>query len=816
MTNADKPASPRHSSAALRQRTEELLTSHPAADTSKLADKQKILHELPVHQIELSMQNEELQAAQAEIRAGLASYTDLYDLAPVGFFSLERDSTISLVNLAGAGLLQAAPTQLIGRRLGSFVDVVSLPTFNAFLARVFAGHGNESCELMLRPEAGSPALTVHIGGVCDERKQGCKLVVIDITERKKLEELIRQREQYQRALLDNIPCLIWLKDEQSRFLAVNKPFAATFGWPSPESLVGKSDFDIAPGDLAETYREDDRNVLENQRGKCVEELIETTGERRWFETYKSPVSLDGRVIGTVGFARDISERRAMEESLRESEAFNIAVLNSLSALIVVLDENARVIAANTAWQEFTANNYPPELAARSPGLKYCMACVATISQSCEVPTCQICAGIEAVVQGAQDSFSIEYPFTTPGASRWFRMRAHCLPGKRRGAVVAHEDITELKQAVEDQKAAKAEAEQSNNAKSRFLAAASHDLRQPLAALSIYVGLLKNMGKPSDTPLIDNMVNCVSSLSELLSDLLDVSKLDAGVVRPELTDFSVTELLENLVSVHAPEAALKGLRLGCLAPDLTAHTDPILFQRIIGNLIANAIRFTEHGGVLVAGRRRQGKTWIEVWDTGIGIPEEKISEVFEEFTQLGHDDRNRGSGLGLAIVAKTAALLNLQIRVRSRPGRGSMFAIEVPPGRASATRPRRQPRHRLLHIALVEDNLAVRTAMTYALEAMGHQVVAAPSGKELLDALASRTPDIIISDFRLAHGETGFEAIAAAREVFGEKLPALLITGDTDPKLMRSMADRGIVVQHKPLEIEALQVCIDQLMNRRRT
>ena len=815
MTKADKPASLRLSIAALRKRAEAHLTRHLVTETSELADMQKILHELQVHQIELAMQNEELHAAQAEISAGLANYTGLYNLAPVGFFSIERDSTITLVNLAGAGLLQATPTQVTGRRLGSHVDVVSLPTFNAFLARVFAGNGNESCELLLRPKSGSPAITVNIDGVIDEIKQGCKLVVTNITERKKLEELIRQRDLYQRALVDNIPCLIWLKDEQSRFLAVNTPFATTFGWPSPESLVGKSDLDIAPAELAEAYREDDRSVLENRQSKSVEELIETAGERRWFKTYKSPVSLDGRVIGTVGFARDITERRAMYESLRESEAFNIAVLNSLTALIVVLDENGQVITTNTAWQEFAASNYPQELMARSPSSQFCIACASTSAQRCEVKTCQIRAGINAVVQGEQNSFSIEYPFAIPGATRWFRIRAHPLPGKRRGAVVTHEDITELKQAVDDQMAAKAEAEQSNNAKSRFLAAASHDLRQPLAALRIYVGLLKNMGNPSDAPLVNNMVNCVSSLSELLTDLLDVSKLDAGVISPELTDFSVTELLENLVSVHAPEAALKGLSLGCIATNLTARTDQVLFQRILGNLIANAIRFTERGGVLVACRRRQGKIWIEVWDTGIGIPEEKISEIFEEFSQLGHDKKNRGSGLGLAIVAKAASLLNLQIRVRSRPDKGSMFAVEMPPGRASPTQARRQLLHRPLRIALVEDNLAVLAAMVCALEQMGHQVVAAVSGKELLDGLAGRMPDIVISDFRLARGETGFEVIAAAREVFGEKLPALLITGDTDPKLMRSMADRGIVVQHKPLEIEALQICIEQVMNRRR-
>jgi signal transduction histidine kinase/CheY-like chemotaxis protein len=374
------------------------------------------------------------------------------------------------------------------------------------------------------------------------------------------------------------------------------------------------------------------------------------------------------------------------------------------------------------------------------------------------------------------------------------------------------DISERRRAETASLAAKAEADQANNAKSRFLAAASHDLRQPLAALSLYVNILKNKVAPADKKLVTQLTECVDSLSGLLTDLLDLSKLDAGVVTPKVSDFSIAETLASLVSIHTPEAGLKGLQLRCRPTRLTGRTDPVLFQRILGNLIQNALRYTERGGVLVACRQRRGKTWVEVYDTGIGIPADQTAAIFEEFRQLGDQARNSGSGLGLAIVAKTAALLGLEVRVRSRPGSGSVFAIELPLGQPTATRPALRPVEVMpLRIALVEDNSLVRDALTESLQMLGHQVVAAASQGALLAELDGLPPDVVISDYRLARGETGFDVITALRARFGAELPAILITGDTAPALLRSMTKRGINVLHKPIELDALQACLEVLM-----
>jgi PAS domain S-box-containing protein len=365
-------------------------------------------------------------------------------------------------------------------------------------------------------------------------------------------------------------------------------------------------------------------------------------------------------------------------------------------------------------------------------------------------------------------------------------------------------------------AAREQAEIANTAKSRFLAATSHDLRQPLSALNLYVGVLKKNINPENEQLVGYIQNCVDSLSELLTSLLDVSKLDAHVIHPEFVDFSVAELFSTLVSIYSAEADLKGLKLRVRYTNAFVRTDQRLLQRIVGNLLANAIQHTVTGGVLLTYRHWGGRQWIEVWDSGVGIPSEKFDFIFEEFRQLD-EARTRGSGLGLSIVAKASKLLGLEIRLRSRPGHGSMFAIEVPPGRALSSQGTSTSHLgvRPLRIALVEDNLGVLQALELTLSSVGHEVIAASNIGTLLEKLGQACPDLIISDYRLGAGETGFNAIEKVRERFGDDLPAFIITGDTDPTLVRSMAAHDIAIQYKPLKLDVLQTFIEQITERRR-
>jgi len=622
----------------------------------------------------------------------------------------------------------------------------------------------------------------------------------DISARKAQEEELEQQKLSQRALLDNLPLLAWLKDEQCRFLTVNTPFAAAFGWPSPDALVGRDDFDIVPKDLAESYRADDRNVLETGESQCVEEYIEVDGHRRWIETYKSPVFLHGRIIGTVGAAQDISERRELLDKIREHEQRLSLFIEGAPVGIAMFDQDMRYIAVSRRFLEDYGISAPdiigcchydllPNIPERWRAIH--QACLAGESHHCD-----------------------EDPLTQRDGSviwsRWSIRPWWIGSGKVGGILLFTEDITERKHSEAALLAAKRDAEQANISKSRFLAAASHDLRQPLSALSIYVKIIAAKASASDASILENMGDCVSSLRELLTDLLDLSKLDAAVISPTVSTFGIPALLDNVISIHAPVAAQKGLYLRCRVRSLTSQTDPVLFRRIINNLIANAIRYTEQGGIVVACRKHEGKMWVEVWDSGVGIPSDKTEEIFEEFRQLGNDARNRGSGLGLAIVAQTAALLGLSIRVRSRLGKGSVFAIELPLGGEIPEAQTIQPVVRSLRVALVDDNSAVLTAMTMAMELMGHQVIGAQTGSALLHRLGDLPPDIVVSDYRLDFGKTGVDVIAAVRKQFGEALPALLVTGDTDPALLRNLANDGIVVLHKPVDVDALHIQMAQL------
>lgn len=404
---------------------------------------------------------------------------------------------------------------------------------------------------------------------------------------------------------------------------------------------------------------------------------------------------------------------------------------------------------------------------------------------------------------------------------WFAGEQSCAADgsvERMAGIV--QDITDRKRVEEAQResmerlrAARLAADHANEAKSRFLAAASHDLRQPLCAVSLYVEALGETLGPDQEDLLAGLRECVGNLGQLLNDLLDLSKLDAGVVVPALGDFAVEELFRQLDATFGPTARARGLELLFRPSGLAARTDAVLYRRLIGNLISNAIGFTANGGVLVACRAHGGRHWIEVRDTGVGIPEDKHGEIFEEYRQLDNQPKSdrRGSGLGLAIVARTARLLGLELRVRSRPGKGSLFAVELPPGMPVDAQPA------LVHvdlpprnIGLVDDNLLLLAALESALAAAGHEVVAAADGPSLLAALGDAAPDILISDYRLGNGQTGLDVIGAARECFGAGLPALLVTGDTDPKIIQALAGTGIPVLHKPLEMAVLQRTIADL------
>ena len=415
------------------------------------------------------------------------------------------------------------------------------------------------------------------------------------------------------------------------------------------------------------------------------------GTVRWLLGNANPQRDSEGSVLWHGFVTDITANKAAEQALKRSEA--------LVHISQAQMEASQQISATGSWVYNLETN---KIWGSAEGLRlFGYAPVARNFPLDEIENCIPDRGRvhQALLNliGEGHAYDLEYTINPADGSQ--SRIVHSLAqletdSQNKPALVVGfvQDITGRKQGEADLLAAKAEAELANNAKSRFLAAASHDLRQPLAALTLYVGVLKARATAQDSALVYRIEACCTGLTELLTDLLDVSKLDAGVVSVNLSDFAVDELLESLAMVHAGDAAIKGLRLHLRpSPGVIAHTDHVLLTRMASNLIANAIRYTHRGGILVACRSRLGRLWLEVWDTGVGISADKTDHVFQEFTQLENTESSAGSGLGLSIVAKTAALLGLQIRLQSRLGRGSLFAIELPAGRLSVAPTPVQPR-----------------------------------------------------------------------------------------------------------------------------
>ncbi len=388
------------------------------------------------------------------------------------------------------------------------------------------------------------------------------------------------------------------------------------------------------------------------------------------------------------------------------------------------------------------------------------------------------------------------------------------PLATRKILVTIDDITERKRASEALEAAKRVAEQANLGKSRFLAAASHDLRQPLQTLSLLRGILaKRIKDQSGSRLVAKFEETLSAMSGMLNTLLDINQLEAGIVRPEIVEFPIGTLLDRLKTEFAYHATAKQLDWRVVASSLNVRSDPRLLEQTLRNLLANAVKYTERGKVLLGCRRRGNKLRIEVWDTGIGIPAEQLEAIFEEFHQLDNAarERSRGLGLGLSIVQRISDLLGNTVDVRSWPNRGSVFAVEVPLGRNKQLAPSAAQRTAAIAgptgaILIVEDDPAVREMLEILFEGEGHRTTAVAGANEAL-ALATRgalpSDVVIIADYNLPGDLTGAEVVTRLRESLRRDIPAIILTGDISTNTLRKIADAGCVHLSKPAEPETL-------------
>lgn len=369
-------------------------------------------------------------------------------------------------------------------------------------------------------------------------------------------------------------------------------------------------------------------------------------------------------------------------------------------------------------------------------------------------------------------------------------------------------------------AARSDAEHANTAKSKFLAAASHDLRQPVHAQGLFLNVLSRTAlTEQQRELVENMRKASEASREMLSTLLDFSRIEAGVVKPLYQDFRLQPLLNRLEGELAPLADAKGVVYRLRETPLAVHSDPALLELILRNLISNAIRYTDEGGILVGVRRRGELAVLEVWDTGIGIAPEQQREIFREFHQLGNPERDsrKGLGLGLAIADGLARTLGHELSLVSAPELGSVFRLTLAQadGVILTDEPElAQQRHGSLdvRVLVIDDDQAIRTGMDHLLRDWGCECQTAESMEEALESGRLQLPEVIISDYRLRAEQTGTEVIRTLRRELGSDIPALLITGDTAPERLREAELSGIPLLHKPVSPSQLYRRMQEVLN----
>lgn len=383
----------------------------------------------------------------------------------------------------------------------------------------------------------------------------------------------------------------------------------------------------------------------------------------------------------------------------------------------------------------------------------------------------------------------------------------------------NERTRELELAREQAQQARESAERAHRAKSRVLAAASHDLRQPLQSLALLSGTLRRMiTDPGALEALAQQELAVSAASQLVNAILDITKLDSGAIRPEITDFALAELLDALRREFAALAGNKGLALKVTGAGAMVRSDPAFVAQILRNLISNAIKYTGKGSVSVRCLEQGGNVLVEVRDTGVGIPAEHLPHIFDEFYQVGvgPNASREGYGLGLSIVTRLARLLELKLDVHSQPGAGSVFSLELPPASAGflmaprggecgrmarrhADRPAGETR-----ILLVEDDRSVREATRLLLSAEGFEVLTAGSPPEALrQAEGISAQDLVITDYHLDAAQTGLDVITGLRSMLGENLKAILLSGDTSPAITGLVLDDRMRLARKPIDADQL-------------
>jgi PAS domain S-box-containing protein len=684
------------------------------------------------------------------------------------------------------------------------------------------------------------------------REGGLVILYTDITEVKQNETLRREQALAQKSRLlqramDNLSQGMAMVNAEGQLELWNHRFL---------DLCGLAPIN-AHRPFAEVMADSELQLLTpdscDASGKAIEELELRLFDGRMLEVRTHPLPTGG----FVNTFTDITERYRHAEALSESERWIRLITDHVPALIAYLNADLIYDFTNKVYEEW-----------------YCWPRGAMLGQSLRtVHNEEHCRRLEPYIERALsgESVTFEVAETNHNGQERYMLRSYVpnrqasgevlgifvlirdITERRRTAEALHQAYQHLEQRVRERTAeltdlnaqlrceiderthmearlreAKGEAEQANLSKTKFLAAVSHDLLQPLNAARLFTSaLLEKRDLVESAALVRNVSNSLEDVESLLGTLVDISKLDAGVIKPDIAPFAVSELLENLAAEYHQIAGSEGLRLDFVASSALVRSDIQLLARILRNLLSNAIRYTTSGRILLGCRRHRQSLSIEVWDTGIGIAEDKLGEVFQEFKRgdVTHRKQDRGLGLGLAIVDKIARMLGHRIRVSSQLGKGSMFAIEVP---LTALAPRARVVHEASDLLLerlsgsriwvLDNDAAICAGMRTLLEAWGCQVVTALSEEDLARQVDNyhADADLLIADYHLDDGHNGVDAVALINARRSTPLPALMITANYSNELKQQMRELGHTLMHKPVRPMKLKTAMSHLLEKSRS
>nr|WP_281378944.1 PAS domain-containing protein [Azospirillum oleiclasticum] len=652
---------------------------------------------------------------------------------------------------------------------------------------------------------------------------GMSVYLLDISRRKRAEEALRESNDRLSLALRSAHAGTFEWDLRTGLGHWSEESCRIFGLDPATCAASNAVWVtvVHPDDLEAASLSSRQQLFTERRPDFLLEyrVVHADGSVRWVSTIgRVTYDADGTPLSSRGLNIDVTERQALAEALRRSEERLGIALAAADAGLWDIDLRT----GTATWSDGMYRLFGVEPAAFTPTEQSFLGLLHPDDREAVRRTTR--AAAEAVQPDYRAEFRILHPRE---GVRWILGIGRAARDGT-GAVIRlsglNIDITERKAMEQALREAKAKADDANLSKSKFLAAASHDLRQPLQSALLFAGVLQQHLRGTDGagPLA-SLERTLETLKDLLDGLLDVSRLEAGVVVPKLEDLALAPFLSRLAASYGPATSGKGLdlRVECDDRGLAVRSDAVLLERMLRNLLENAIRYTPHGHVRLTCAADGRAVRLMVEDSGIGIPPEHLPRVFDAFHQVGNSERDRsqGLGLGLAIVQRLSTLLHHPVTVRSDPGVGSVFTIEVPravaPERTGSGTGAAEAGGPGGLAVLIDDDVMVLVGMQSMFRDWGYEVIAAGSAEQAIERLTPvrRVPDIVVADYRLRQGEVGTDAVERVRALVGQRVPGLILTGEIGQDCERAAAAHGLPVVRKPVTPRQLRASVLGLLRR---